>query len=85
MEFDIRKARVQLSRLIERTESGEEITITREGMPVARIVPVESLRKQAQGMDAGKVWIADDFDAPDPEIEALFYGEPVQKPRRMRK
>jgi len=29
------------------------------------------------GMDRGKVWIADDFDAPDPELESLFYDAPL--------
>jgi hypothetical protein len=26
------------------------------------------------GMDRGKIWIADDFDHPDPQLEALFFG-----------
>ena len=26
------------------------------------------------GMDRGKIWMADDFDRPDPGLEALFYG-----------
>jgi len=33
-------------------------------------------------MDEGKVWIAPNFDDPDPEIEALFYGTPARKRRR---
>jgi hypothetical protein len=31
----------------------------------------------AQGMDQGKVWMAEDFDAPDPALEALFEGTPL--------
>jgi prevent-host-death family protein len=36
---DIRQARTQLSRLIERATDGEEIIITKSGKPVARLVP----------------------------------------------
>jgi hypothetical protein len=29
------------------------------------------------GMDEGKIWIAEDFDAPDKALEALFYDAPL--------
>jgi len=35
------EAKTSLSELLERVESGEEITITRHGTPVARLVPVK--------------------------------------------
>jgi prevent-host-death family protein len=82
MEVNVHEAKTHLSRLLQRVESGEEITIARGGTPIARLVPVAKGRKQLQGMDRGRVWIADDFDAPDPEIEALFYGERPLKRRR---
>jgi hypothetical protein len=31
--------------------------------------------KRKLGIDQGKIWIADDFDASSPELEALFEGE----------
>lgn len=34
-------AKTRLSELLERVEAGEEITITRHGSPVARLVPIE--------------------------------------------
>ena len=34
-------AKTHLSRLLQRVERGEQITITRHGRPVARLVPVE--------------------------------------------
>jgi hypothetical protein len=38
------------------------------------------------GMDRGKIWMAEDFDAPDPALEALFYDAPVTTaPARKRK
>ncbi|GAA1060331.1 type II toxin-antitoxin system Phd/YefM family antitoxin [Agromyces bracchium] len=35
------EAKTHLPALIERVEAGEEITITRHGMPVARLVPTD--------------------------------------------
>ncbi len=34
------EAKTNLSRLIEQVEKGEEVTITRNGKPVAKLVPV---------------------------------------------
>jgi hypothetical protein len=31
-------------------------------------------------MDGGKIWIADDFDTPDPPLEALFYRPITAEP-----
>jgi prevent-host-death family protein len=71
---NVHQAKTHLSRLLERVASGEEITIAKAGKPIARLVPVQQRTRQL-GMDAGKVWIADDFDAalPDEEL-ALFEG-----------
>jgi prevent-host-death family protein len=40
MEIGIKKAKDQLSRLLLRVMAGEEITITRKGTPIARLVGV---------------------------------------------
>ncbi len=37
---NIHQAKTHFSRLIERVEAGEEITIARAGSPVARLVPL---------------------------------------------
>jgi prevent-host-death family protein len=38
MEIGIYEAKSKLSQLVERAEAGEEITLTRRGRPVAKIV-----------------------------------------------
>jgi antitoxin (DNA-binding transcriptional repressor) of toxin-antitoxin stability system len=44
-------------------EAGEEITLSRNGRPVARLVPLASARPQrVPGVWRSKVTIADDFD-----------------------
>ena len=37
----------QLSELLDRVEQGEEVTITRQGRPVARLVPASDARQAA--------------------------------------
>lgn len=76
MEVNVHEAKTQLSRLLRRVSEGEEITISRAGVPVAKLVaigPASGLRPM--GMDEGKIWIAEDFDVLDPELEALFYAD----------
>jgi len=85
MEVKVHEAKTHLSRLLQRVEAGEEITIARGDTPIARLVPMASSRAAAQGMDQGRIWIADDFDAPDPELEALFEGRPLPKKNRRKK
>ena len=82
MEVKVHEAKTHHSRLLQRVEAGEEITIARGDKPIARLVPVAIQRKAMQGMDRGKVWISEDFDAPDLELEALFEGDPLPKSRR---
>ncbi|MGA7382320.1 MAG: type II toxin-antitoxin system Phd/YefM family antitoxin [Terriglobales bacterium] len=85
MEINIHEAKTQFSRLIKRVEAGEEITVARAGKPVIKLIAIGPPNgKRPMGMDKGKIWIADDFDAPDPELEALFYDAPftTNSPRK---
>jgi prevent-host-death family protein len=80
MTVNVHEAKTHLSRLLQRVAAGEEITIAKAGVPVARLVPAEpSEKKRELGADRGKVWIAADFDAPSPEIEALFAGRTAKR------
>jgi prevent-host-death family protein len=91
MEVNVHQAKTHLSRLLRRVAEGEEITIARAGVPVARLVAVEHTKNvRPLNMDRGRVWVADDFDAPlPPDLLAAFEGEtdpePPAKPRRRRK
>lgn len=85
MEVNIHEAKTQLSRLLRRVAEGEEVTIARAGVPVARLVQVEKepVKKRPMGMDRGKIWIAEDFDAPlPPELLKQFYGGTLPKLER---
>jgi prevent-host-death family protein len=73
-EVNVHQAKTHLSKLLARVAAGEEIIISKAGKPVARLVPFHGLRKKrVPGLDRGKIWIAEDFDAPlPPEIQKLF-------------
>ena len=46
------------------------------GEPLVRLVPVhQDTRPRQAGSLRGKIWMAEDFDSPDPRVEALFAGE----------
>lgn len=69
----VTEAKTQLSRLIERVANGEEIVIRRGQRPMAKLVRYDELPAPRRLGDlAGKIWISDDFDEPDEEIERLF-------------
>jgi prevent-host-death family protein len=88
MEVNIHEAKTHLSRLLQRVAEGEEVTIARAGVPVARLVAVEKKNNvRPLGFARGEIWIADDFDAPLPDhLLAAFYGEvPDKATRRKRK
>lgn len=75
-EVNIHQAKTHLSRLLQRVAAGEEIIIANRGVPVARLVPAGRRKVVRElGIDAGRVHISDDFDAPLPdEILAGFLG-----------
>ena len=76
--MNIHEAKTHLSRLLQRVAEGEEVVIARAGIPIAKLIPAGPEHKsRPMGIDEGKIWIAEDFDAPDPAFEALFYDAPL--------
>jgi prevent-host-death family protein len=77
--FNLYEAKNQLSSLVERAASGEEIIIAKHGRPMAKLVPVKVARKapRKQLNLLGLTYMADDFDAPlPPELLKLFGYDP---------
>lgn len=65
--FNVHEAKTHLSRLLDIVIAGEEVVIAKAGVPVARLVPVVMPADvRPLGTEAGRVFIADDFDAPLP-------------------
>ena len=73
MNIPVSEAKAKFAELIRRVEAGEEIVLTRNGKPVARLsepVKAPSLaekRRAAYGKYKDQIWIADDFDELGPE------------------
>lgn len=74
-QVNIHQAKTQLSRLLERVASGEEIVIAKSGKPLAKLVPFHEVVRQP-GRLKGKIKISRDFDAPLPDsLAAAFQGK----------
>lgn len=74
-QINIYAAKTNLSQLVNLALAGEEVVIAKAGKPVVKLVPYQELKKKRiPGRMAGKIWISDDFDDEDPEINKLFYG-----------
>src|SRR5207344_443351 len=72
---NMHEAKTQLSRLVARVESGEEIVITRAGKPAAKLVPVSQAKpgKRKLGGWEGK------FDVPSLEEWAEMKRETARE------
>jgi prevent-host-death family protein len=73
-QVNIHQAKTHFSQLVERAEAGEEIIIARGGHPCARLVPLAAgSRSSMAGMDAGRIWFAEDFDVTPQDVIDSFY------------
>ncbi len=73
---NIHQAKSQLSKLLQQVKSGEEVIIAKAGEPVAKLVEYKAEKKARKpGALKGKVWISDDFNDEDEEINKMFYGK----------
>jgi prevent-host-death family protein len=77
IQVNVYDAKTQLSDLLKQAEAGEDVVIARAGKPVVRLVLVERRtgKRPGRGAAKGRMWIADNFDDPMPDIEAAFAGE----------
>ncbi|MGI0480303.1 type II toxin-antitoxin system Phd/YefM family antitoxin [Geminocystis sp. CENA526] len=75
-----------LSELLSAIQNQVEVTLTLDGVPLAKVLPFSSTEKKVikdekmlkpriAGGWEGQIWMADDFDDECAEINALFYGE----------
>ncbi len=70
---NIQEAKTHLSRLVEKAASGENVVIAKAGKPVAVLSAWQpETATRIGGGWSGRVWIADDFNAPSPVIEEMF-------------
>ena len=78
VQYNLYEAKTKLSELVEKAAEGEEIIICKAGKPRARLVSLPEKPKEPRkpGLLKGKIWFADDWDAPLPDdILAMMEGE----------
>jgi len=67
-QVNIHEAKTHLSRLLQRVQAGEEITIAKAGKPIARLTAIQNRPKQrVPGND--RIVIHPNFDDPLPEFD----------------
>ena len=77
--FNLYEAKNQLSSLVDRAASGEEIVIAKHGKPLAKLVPVPAAKKGPRKPTGSLclTYMADDFDGPlPPELLKQFGYDP---------
>ena len=80
-EVNLHFAKTHLSRLVDEALAGEEVVIARNGTALVKLTPLKaSGKRRVLGKHQGRIFIAEDFDAPMPELEALFYGDGADPP-----
>jgi prevent-host-death family protein len=79
-EVGMHEAKSRLSQLVRQAEAGEDIVISRNGEPVARLVPIRPAGTMASVRGAWKgqqpVVIGEDFDELPDEMAAAFGVRP---------
>ena len=79
--FNLSEAKDQLSSLVDRAASGEEVVIAKHGKPMAKLVPMPVAAtgpRKPSGLLKIK-WISPDFDDPlPPELLKQFGYDPEQ-------
>jgi prevent-host-death family protein len=76
MQVNMLKANTKLAKLVDAAEHGEEVVISRNGIPVAKIVPIP--KKMNFGFLKGKIKPVDDsllFAMSDEEADRFINGE----------
>ncbi len=70
---NLHEAKTNLSKLVELAAKGQEIIICKAGIPVAKLVAIDtSNKKREPGAWEGKVTIEDDFDVLPDDFMGYF-------------
>ncbi len=78
MLVNVGQAKTDLSKLLALVEAGEAVEIARDGVPVARLVPIELPSSPgerflaARGSLAGRIKLAEDFEFSAAELDEML-------------
>lgn len=75
VQVSIARAKAEFAALIARAEAGEEVVVTRNGRPVARIAPIGQAGPVHYG-DLRGLFLAKDLDLPEDVVVSFEPREP---------
>lgn len=75
MTINVSEAKAKLSKLIDMVYHGEQVTISKNNLPLVDLVPHKPTGKRKLGLLRGMLTIPEDFTDESSEVNALFYGE----------
>ncbi len=81
MRVNVGQAKTDLSKLLARVEAGLDVEISRDGVPVARLVRIERSESPgerflaAHGSLAGRIRIGPDFEFTDEELDEIYNND----------
>ena len=75
MIVNVSEAKAKLSKLLDMVYHGQRVTIAKNHLPVADLVPHRPTGSRRLGVLRGRISVPDDFLAEDAEIERMFYGD----------
>jgi prevent-host-death family protein len=65
LQVNIHEAKTNLSKLIQKAISGEDVIIAKGNKPIVKLVLIDNKKPQRKlGTAKGKIELADDFDEP---------------------
>ncbi len=75
------EAKTHLSRIVARVAQGESVLIGKAGKPVAVLSPyAPAAARRKPGAFKGRIWMSEDFDAPDETLADEFESGPADGP-----
>lgn len=75
MKIELSKAKKELSKLINLVNKGERVIIVKNDKPVADLVKHKIKKERTLGLLRGKLFIPDNFNDEDDEINSMFYSK----------
>ena len=77
IQVNIHEAKTHLSRFARMVKKGQTVILCDRNKPFAEIRPltVDAAGRRPLGLGRGLIDVPNDFNDPDLEIEAMFYGD----------
>lgn len=67
------EAKANLSKLVQKALSGEEVILAKSGRPLVKLIPADMGKKDIKfGLMKGQIQLADNFNEFDPELQEMF-------------